>query len=150
MLFTPSVILSLTFSLRGGGAFCEGGLYNTIILSSPGAMRRLPNMIFVPPAAAPRSSSLLPWCRKKKWCRQFFNVSTNSTDASSADELAFNSHFALLYTVYSVPNTVLPFFGGFFVDKLGVRKMLILFSVFVTAGQAVFAFGMQLHPMGGQ
>lgn len=56
----------------------------------------------------------------------------------------WQTYFALFYTVYSIPNTVLPFFGGFFVDYFGVRIMLIIFASFITAGQALFAFGASL------
>lgn len=56
----------------------------------------------------------------------------------------FETYFSLLYTVYSVPNIVLPFFGGYFVDKWGVRPCLFLFTGFLTVGQAVFAFGLSI------
>ncbi len=32
-----------------------------------------------------------------------------------------SSEYGLLYTVYSIPNIVLPFFGGIFIDRIGVR-----------------------------
>lgn len=32
-----------------------------------------------------------------------------------------STDFSLLYTVYSLPNIVLPFFGGIFIDRIGVR-----------------------------
>ncbi len=53
----------------------------------------------------------------------------------------WQTYFALLYSVYSFPNIVLPFFGGYLVDYIGVRVMLIVFCAFITAGQAVFALG---------
>ncbi|GMH95609.1 hypothetical protein TrST_g6790 [Triparma strigata] len=53
----------------------------------------------------------------------------------------FETYYSLLYTVYSIPNIVLPFFGGFFVDKLGAPICLIIFSSLILAGQIVFAFG---------
>lgn len=56
----------------------------------------------------------------------------------------FETLFSLLYTVYSVPNVILPFFGGFFVDKFGVRICMIAFAVFITAGQIIFAIGLSL------
>ncbi|KAK7090746.1 lysosomal dipeptide transporter MFSD1-like [Littorina saxatilis] len=50
--------------------------------------------------------------------------------------------FMLFYSLYSWPNVVLCFFGGFLIDKLfGVRLGAIIFSVFVTIGQVMFAFG---------
>ena len=54
----------------------------------------------------------------------------------------FETLFSLLYTVYSVPNVILPFFGGYFVDRLGVRMCLIIFSILITLGQLVFAIGL--------
>lgn len=53
----------------------------------------------------------------------------------------FDLYFNLLYTVYSIPNVVLPFFGGYFVDWFGARWMNVIFSSFITLGQLVFAFG---------
>jgi MFS family permease len=56
----------------------------------------------------------------------------------------FETMFSLLYTVYSIPNVILPFFGGYFVDKLGVRLCLLVFASLITAGQLVFAFGLSI------
>ncbi len=56
----------------------------------------------------------------------------------------FETMFSLLYTVYSIPNVVLPFFGGYFVDKWGVRICLLVFASCITAGQVVFAFGLSI------
>jgi len=48
---------------------------------------------------------------------------------------------SFLYAVYSLPNTVLPFFGGLLVDRiLGVRFGGILFGGLVLAGQLIWAF----------
>lgn len=49
--------------------------------------------------------------------------------------------WSLLYTVYSAPNVVLPLFGGIFLDKIGIRPGLLLFTLLVTAGQCLFMFG---------
>jgi MFS family permease len=53
----------------------------------------------------------------------------------------FDQNFNLLYTVYSIPNMVLPFFGGFFVDKLGAPRCLLIFCTCLCLGQSVFAIG---------
>ncbi len=53
----------------------------------------------------------------------------------------WQTYFGLLYSVYSFPNVILPFLGGFFVDFFGVRIMLIIFSSFILGGQALFALG---------
>jgi MFS family permease len=54
---------------------------------------------------------------------------------------SFSRNYNLLYTVYSIPNMALPFFGGYFVDKLGAPVCLVVFGSFILAGQVLFAFG---------
>jgi MFS family permease len=50
----------------------------------------------------------------------------------------------LLYSVYSYPNVVLAFFGGFIIDRItGVRLGAIIFCSLVLTGQTVFAIGVQ-------
>lgn len=55
------------------------------------------------------------------------------TTASNMPKLS-STEFNGLYTAYSAPNTVLPFLGGFLVDKLGCRVMLIMFTFFLVCG----------------
>lgn len=55
----------------------------------------------------------------------------------------FETLYNLLYTVYSIPNVILPFFGGYFVDTWGVRVCLIIFCVLIFTGQIVFAIGLE-------
>ena len=44
--------------------------------------------------------------------------------------------FMAFYSVYSWPNVILCFFGGFLIDRvLGVRWGAITFALFVTVGQ---------------
>ncbi|KAL3671796.1 hypothetical protein V7S43_003705 [Phytophthora oleae] len=52
--------------------------------------------------------------------------------------------FNLLYTLYSIPNILLPFFGGVLVDRFGARVMLFAFSTAILAGQLIFATGCSL------
>ncbi|CAG9327828.1 im:7160594_2 [Blepharisma stoltei] len=49
--------------------------------------------------------------------------------------------FNMLYSVYSFPNVILPLFGGYFIDAIGVRWGIIIFSGFICLGQAIFAIG---------
>ncbi|KAM8954347.1 lysosomal dipeptide transporter MFSD1 [Pelodytes ibericus] len=50
--------------------------------------------------------------------------------------------FMQLYAFYSWPNVVLCFFGGFLIDRVfGIRLGTIIFSLFVCAGQVIFAAG---------
>lgn len=51
---------------------------------------------------------------------------------------------SLLYTLYSIPNIFLPFFGGVLVDRFGARAMLLAFSAAILMGQLVFATGCSL------
>jgi MFS family permease len=55
------------------------------------------------------------------------------------------SQFNALYSAYSFPNMVLPFFGGFLVDKLGCRTMITVFAALLVVGQSIFAFGANLN-----
>ena len=56
----------------------------------------------------------------------------------------FETYFSLLYTVYSVPNIILPFFGGYFTDKFGSRICLLVFCGFITLGQFIVALGISM------
>lgn len=62
------------------------------------------------------------------------------TDPSILNLSAFQ--YNLLYSVYSWPNTILPFFGGYISDKwLGIRASTIMFAVLVACGQTLVSFG---------
>ena len=56
----------------------------------------------------------------------------------------YETLYSLLYTVYSIPNVFLPFFGGYFVDKWGVRICMLIFCCFIASGQCIFALGLSL------
>ena len=60
------------------------------------------------------------------------------------NEPQFEVYYDLLYSVYSIPNIVLPLFGGLLVDKAGLYISLNLFSSLILVGQAVFATGCSL------
>ena len=47
----------------------------------------------------------------------------------------------LMYSLYSGPNTVLPLLGGLFVDKIGMRIGLFLFTMINTIGQFIYMIG---------
>lgn len=47
----------------------------------------------------------------------------------------------MLYSVYSMPNIILPFFGGMLIDKIGVRKSIIIFSFTLILGQGIVVIG---------
>ncbi|KAF2365742.1 Major facilitator superfamily [Trinorchestia longiramus] len=50
--------------------------------------------------------------------------------------------YSTLYSLYSWPNVVLCFVGGFLIDRIfGIRLGTLIFSTIVTIGHFVFAFG---------
>lgn len=53
----------------------------------------------------------------------------------------YETHFNLLYTVYSVPNVVLPLFGGTFVDRHGAPLCLTVFALITFVGATVLSIG---------
>lgn len=59
------------------------------------------------------------------------------------DEMKVDTvQFTSLYSLYSWPNVVLCFVGGFLIDKVfGIRWGTIIFSSIVTGGQFVYALG---------
>ena len=56
----------------------------------------------------------------------------------------FETLFSLLFTVYSIPNTILPLLGGYIVDRFGFRLCAILFASLTTAGQAILCVGISV------
>ena len=57
------------------------------------------------------------------------------------DEADYETEFALMYTLYAVPNVILPLFGGLFVDAFGVCLSLLLCTALLTGGQVVMCIG---------
>ena len=53
----------------------------------------------------------------------------------------FEYQFNLLYSTYSLPNIVLPFFGGVFVDKYGAENCCLAFLSIITVGQILVLVG---------
>jgi MFS family permease len=49
--------------------------------------------------------------------------------------------FSLLYSVYAMPNIVLPLFLGLCTDWLGVRKLLVLMSSLILVGHTIVSVG---------
>ncbi|KNC56071.1 major facilitator superfamily transporter domain-containing protein 1 [Thecamonas trahens ATCC 50062] len=48
----------------------------------------------------------------------------------------------MLYSVYSLPNTVLPFFSGYLIDRvLGIRLGIVVFCGLVLVGETIFCVG---------
>lgn len=56
----------------------------------------------------------------------------------------YETLFSLLYTLYAAPNVILPFFGGYFVDRFGVRLCLLIFTSLIALGQVVVSFGISI------
>lgn len=73
------------------------------------------------------------------------------TPGALADNFKDDSHlntsqFALLYSIYSWPNVILCFIGGYLVDRcFGVRLGTIIYMTIVFIGAVVFAFGVYIN-----
>ena len=49
--------------------------------------------------------------------------------------------YSLLYSLYALPNMILPLFGGILLDKIGLHCGLLITSTLVTVGQFICALG---------
>jgi len=59
-------------------------------------------------------------------------------------ELEFDvsaAKYGYLYSVYAIPNLILPLFGGILFDKYGNRVCLMWFTSLLMLGQGIFTFG---------
>jgi len=52
-----------------------------------------------------------------------------------------SAQFNMLYTSYHIPNLIMPFFTGAFVDYIGSNIAIVLLSFVVVIGQSIIAFG---------
>lgn len=59
----------------------------------------------------------------------------------------FEYFFNMLYSVYSLPNIILPLAGGVLIFKYGYRLMFLVFGSCVLIGQLVFAMGSSTKSM---
>jgi MFS family permease len=74
----------------------------------------------------------------------------NQMQAFFAGDIAkakFEVYFGLMYSLYSIPNTVLPFIGGVLVDRCGVRLMLVIFYSLIMIGQVLMSTGCSMHSL---
>jgi MFS family permease len=53
----------------------------------------------------------------------------------------FEYFYHMLYSVYSLPNIILPLIGGIFIFKFGYRTMFLIFGFCVLLGQLLFSIG---------
>jgi len=53
--------------------------------------------------------------------------STNGLDLSE-------NQVNMFYTVYSFPNIILPFIGGYLIDAIGIRKGIFVFTLVLVFG----------------
>eukprot|EP00591_Stephanopyxis_turris_P003617 CAMPEP_0195521622 /NCGR_PEP_ID=MMETSP0794_2-20130614/19064_1 /TAXON_ID=515487 /ORGANISM="Stephanopyxis turris, Strain CCMP 815" /LENGTH=617 /DNA_ID=CAMNT_0040651221 /DNA_START=15 /DNA_END=1868 /DNA_ORIENTATION=+ len=53
----------------------------------------------------------------------------------------YEVHFNLLYSVYSIPNIILPLFGGNIADRFGTSICVLIFASVVFIGQLIVAIG---------
>jgi len=85
----------------------------------------------------------------------------NQIDDYMGDPADYETMYSLFYSVYSFPNIILPFFGGYLVDRFRPRNCQVLYALLIVIGNLVFALGMTaklwwvmyigraIHGMGG-
>jgi MFS family permease len=56
----------------------------------------------------------------------------------------FDLRFNLLYILYSIPNILIPLFGGYLTDQWGKRLMIVVFSILILFGQFIVSIGCTL------
>ncbi|KAI9297975.1 MFS general substrate transporter [Neoconidiobolus thromboides FSU 785] len=66
-------------------------------------------------------------------------------DILKSENQEWQVQLALFYSLYSLPNVVLPFFMARYVDKLGSKNSLIIFCFMVMVGQYLFSYGLEKH-----
>lgn len=75
---------------------------------------------------------------------RFSHAPQVADDVRMTDE-QYTRNFNLLYSVYSIPNVILPFFGGYFTDRWGARVVNILCCSFCLCGQFLVALGCKMQ-----
>ncbi|CRK94234.1 CLUMA_CG007749, isoform A [Clunio marinus] len=67
-------------------------------------------------------------------------------DNFKADLNLSTTQFAMLYSIYSWPNVILCFIGGFLIDRVfGIRLGTIIYMFILMIGQLIFAFGATIN-----
>lgn len=72
---------------------------------------------------------------------------SNSTASGALDtaESEFNVNFNLLYSLYSIPNVILPLFGGMLTDAFGAGRLTAVLSAAITVGAMVGYVGISMQ-----
>ncbi|KAI7829849.1 major facilitator superfamily domain-containing protein [Gamsiella multidivaricata] len=79
-------------------------------------------------------------------CFAYDNPAALNTQLQKYLGMPYNDYqylLSTLYSVYSLPNTVLPFLFGSLVDRFGPQRVLVALSACVCIGQAIFSIGVQ-------
>lgn len=74
---------------------------------------------------------------------EVLNAGSTSLQNETFDE--FNTKFSLLYSVYSIPNTVWPMFAGALVDRFGVNPSNLVATSTALAGVVIVTGGIATH-----
>lgn len=74
-------------------------------------------------------------------------VNETSATGASMSSSEFEVNFNLLYTFYSLPNVILPLFGGIITDKFGSSKLIMVFISIIALGQALVSVGVSMESM---
>ncbi|KAF9102479.1 hypothetical protein BGX29_004561 [Mortierella sp. GBA35] len=83
---------------------------------------------------------------KEQGSRPYDNPAALNTQLQKYLGMPYNDYqylLSTLYSVYSLPNTVLPFLFGSLVDRFGPQRVLLGLSACVCIGQTIFSVGVQ-------
>ena len=69
-------------------------------------------------------------------------IKTQIGDYMNTSAESYENYFALLYSLYAIPNIILPFFGGYFVDTFGCCLSLLVSTGLLALGQCVVSMGL--------
>lgn len=56
------------------------------------------------------------------------------------DKAKFELYFSLIYSLYALPNMVIPLVGGVMADKFGNKTIMLVFATFILVGSAIETF----------
>lgn len=73
--------------------------------------------------------------------RQALEHHIEENQLHKANNERIKEDFNWLYSIYSLPNIIIPLVGGMMIDKLGARVVLVFTAGLCTLGQAIFAAG---------
>ncbi|KAI8927817.1 hypothetical protein BC831DRAFT_451170 [Entophlyctis helioformis] len=67
--------------------------------------------------------------------------------AMGVDKAAWQTDLAMSYSLYAMPNILLPFVSALIVDRLGTHNAMVVLSLCIVSGSVIFSLGVQVGSM---